>query len=59
MSDCVKCWDTPCTCGWGYKHLTKEQRIERAAVVLGVEINKLDEKISGFVPETHPMKTKS
>lgn len=19
MSDCPKCWDTPCTCGWEYK----------------------------------------
>lgn len=19
MSDCPKCWDTPCTCGWEYR----------------------------------------
>jgi hypothetical protein len=19
MTDCVKCWNTPCICGWGYK----------------------------------------
>lgn len=22
MSDCPKCWDTPCTCGWDYKDWT-------------------------------------
>jgi hypothetical protein len=20
LSDCVDCWETPCTCGTGYKH---------------------------------------
>lgn len=19
LSDCAKCWDTPCTCGWDYR----------------------------------------
>lgn len=19
LSDCPKCWDTPCTCGWQYR----------------------------------------
>jgi len=19
LSDCLKCWDTPCSCGWEYK----------------------------------------
>jgi len=19
LSDCIQCWDTPCTCGWDYK----------------------------------------
>ena len=19
LSDCVRCWDTPCTCGWDYR----------------------------------------
>ena len=36
MSDCVKCWDTPCTCGWALRHYSLEslqedkERIERA-----------------------------
>ena len=21
MSDCLHCWDTPCTCGWDYRNL--------------------------------------
>jgi hypothetical protein len=20
LSGCAKCWDTPCTCGWDYRH---------------------------------------
>ena len=20
LSDCPKCWDTPCDCGWEYRH---------------------------------------
>lgn len=24
MSDCEKCYNTPCTCGWEYKHWSEE-----------------------------------
>jgi hypothetical protein len=24
MSDCEKCWDTPCVCGWKYKDYTHD-----------------------------------
>ncbi len=24
LSDCVKCWDTPCTCGWDYRNYSVE-----------------------------------
>jgi hypothetical protein len=24
MSDCEKCWETPCTCGWDYRNCDKE-----------------------------------
>ncbi len=24
ISDCVKCWNTPCTCGWDYKDIPSE-----------------------------------
>ena len=23
LSDCEKCWDTPCTCGWEYREYSK------------------------------------
>jgi len=23
MSDCPKCWNTPCTCGWAYRDWPK------------------------------------
>ena len=54
MSDCPKCWDTPCTCGHGYRDLSKEARIQRAAVVLGVDAALLKERFGGFVPVDHP-----
>lgn len=25
LSDCEKCWDTPCTCGWDYRNWSKER----------------------------------
>ena len=24
ISDCLKCWDTPCSCGWEYKSWHKK-----------------------------------
>lgn len=55
LSACPKCWDTPCTCGYKYTHLSREQREELAAVVLGV--NPADIVNSDLlVPEVHPMK---
>lgn len=28
LSDCSKCWDTPCRCGFGYKDYTKDYMIK-------------------------------
>jgi len=27
MSDCEKCWDTPCECGWEYRNWDKDRLI--------------------------------
>ncbi len=45
MSDCDKCWDTPCSCGWDYGWMNEEQRIKQAAAVLGVSSGYLAEKL--------------
>lgn len=37
MSDCIKCWNTPCTCGYSYKNWSQEERIKLALVVIGAE----------------------
>lgn len=34
LSDCVNCWDTPCTCGWDYLSWGSE-RIARQIEMLG------------------------
>lgn len=28
MSDCELCWDTPCTCGYGYINMSEQQRLQ-------------------------------
>jgi len=28
LSDCIKCWDTPCECGWDYRDWTTGRLIE-------------------------------
>ena len=35
MSDCIKCWDTPCTCGYEYKDMSKESMAEMLIGMLG------------------------
>lgn len=55
MSDCKKCWDTPCSCGWEYRNWSKEARIEQASIVLGIPKNIL-ERLIDDIPEKHPLK---
>ena len=51
MSDCIKCWDTPCLCGYEYRNQTKEYRISQACVILGINEDQL-EKVE--IPIKHP-----
>lgn len=50
LTDCEKCWDTPCSCGYGYRQWTKEARAKLAAAVLGVE----PAALLPLAPEQHP-----
>ena len=34
MSDCERCWDTPCTCGWGYRDWSDERAADIIAAVV-------------------------
>lgn len=52
MSDCEKCWETPCCCGWEYRSWSKERREDLAASALGVNLQELREAIQA--PEKHP-----
>jgi len=56
FSDCERCWDTPCTCGWDYREWSLEERIKQASVVLGVTPEALS-VVS--VPTVHPMLQKA
>lgn len=41
LSDCSKCWSTPCTCGYEYRGYTLDQRLELARAVMGAEFEPL------------------
>ena len=44
LSDCPKCWDTPCTCGHEYRDWDWGKKIELIRAVIGDEPS----------PQTHP-----
>ena len=56
MSDCIKCWDTPCTCGWDYRDYTKSRRMELAAKIVGIPKGLFVSLLLKHVPDDHPMK---
>jgi hypothetical protein len=35
LSDCPKCWDTPCTCGHYWRDFSNEAKIKQAKAILG------------------------
>ena len=57
MSDCEKCWDTPCSCGWDYRNWSQEARVRFAAKVLGIDESWLFSLTAHLaIPKDHPMK---
>ena len=37
MSDCSKCWETPCVCGYAYRNYTPETNRKLAATILNID----------------------
>ena len=44
MSDCPKCWDTPCTCGYGYRKWTEEALRDQIRMLSDVLKEKIESK---------------
>jgi len=57
LSDCDKCWDSPCRCGWDYRDWSVNARLELAAAVLGIERSELELLVAFHVPDPHPKKS--
>lgn len=41
LSDCEKCWNTPCTCGWEYRNYTDDNFAKFIADILSYKDNKI------------------
>jgi len=52
LSNCERCWNSPCLCGWRYRNWSAESREHLAATALGVRLSSLKAKITA--PEKHP-----
>lgn len=46
LSDCIKCFETPCKCGFEYKDLSKEQIIEFIGDILSYKTKEESKEIS-------------
>ena len=44
MSDCEKCWETPCSCGWDYRNWSKERLRKLIEVLKYVESGKYEKR---------------
>lgn len=58
LSDCPRCWDTPCTCGYEYKNWSKEARLNQASVILGIHKSMIENAIGRYIPDIHPSDSK-
>lgn len=47
MSDCTRCWETPCSCGHEYQQLwwTKKKKIDLISAVSGLTSEEVDKKL--------------
>ena len=53
LSDCAKCWDTPCECGYNYRNWSKDRLENFIKILEDVKTGKLrwnlDERIRGLI----------
>jgi hypothetical protein len=54
LTDCEKCWNTPCDCGWEYRNVCYEYRIKLACAILGITPEQL---LDIPIPVIHPKHT--
>ena len=59
LSDCEKCWETPCICGWDYRNMNKEKRIDLASTILDVDPKVIRVCLGNLVPKEHKLKNES
>jgi len=48
LSDCIKCWDTPCECGWEYRGATIDYLQKRADMFNAIIQFKVDNPKAKF-----------
>jgi hypothetical protein len=53
LSDCPQCWNTPCTCGYDYKHWSLAVLIKFREMIDGVITKKQAEIRSDFDEDAH------
>lgn len=51
ITDCPKCWDTPCNCGYEYKDYSKEYFVKFILDILSKNPNK-DEILKELLNQT-------
>lgn len=56
LTDCEKCWEHLCHCGYQYRNMTRHDRVLFAAAILGVPKHSVIETLGGIIPAEHPQK---
>lgn len=46
LSDCIKCWCTPCECGYKYREMSIENKINQIKAIMGEDKNKIITKLN-------------
>lgn len=46
LSDCIKCWCTPCECGYKYREMSIENKINQIKAIVGEDKNKIMTKLN-------------